>query len=68
MSNVKLTEVKGKIHVKVCSGFPSRAFIFSVFFFQVTLVPKTKIIEDDNFLEIYLGRLQRQPFWHIDEN
>jgi hypothetical protein len=32
------------------------------------LVSKTKIIEDDTFLEIFLGRLEKQVFWRIYEN
>jgi hypothetical protein len=44
------------------TSHPEHLFLLIFFYFQVTLVTKTKINEDDNFLEIFLGRLQRQVF------
>jgi hypothetical protein len=34
----------------------------------MVLVSKTKIIEDDTFLENFLSRLGKQVFWRIYEN
>ncbi len=47
------------------SRHPEKTIFLSLFYFQVTLVTKTKIIEDDTFFEIFLDQLEKHLFWHI---